>query len=217
MPDAHADRTTHRNLVLASGSPYRAKILADAGLPARIDPPDVDERALDHLFEQLGPEGFALELARLKAAAVVPRHPDVVLIAGDQVGVLQTRTGPQQLTKQPDEDSAVSQLLTMGGTTHSLVNGIVLVDTATGRTVEGTDVMKVTLRPVTEDEVRAYVRRFEPYDCAGSYRMEDEAGMAEGEGFITSIEGEDPSGVKGLPLPLLRRMLAELGVDGAIR
>ncbi|MGB6057232.1 MAG: Maf family protein [Microthrixaceae bacterium] len=199
-----------RELILASGSRYRARILAEAGLVARTDPPQVDERKLDPLFEQLGPEGFALELARLKAGDVAPRHPDAIVIAGDQVGVLTTRTGPRQLNKRPDEDSATAQLMSMAGTTHSLVNGIVVIDTAAGSSIEATDIMKVTMRSFTEAEARSYVRRFEPYDCSGSYRIEDQAEMGPGEGFISKVEGEHESGVKGLPLPLLRRMIAEL-------
>lgn len=205
-----SDLLAGRDLILASGSRYRARILADAGLVAIADPPQVDERKLDPLFEQLGPEGFALELARLKASDVAPRHPDAIVVAGDQVGVLTTRTGPRQLNKKPDEDSATAQLMSMAGTTHSLVNGIVVLDTATGRSVEETDIMKVTMRSFTEDEARSYVRRFEPYDCSGSYRIEDQAQMGQDEGFIAKVEGEHESGVKGLPLPLLRRMLVEL-------
>ncbi|HTO01546.1 MAG TPA: Maf family protein, partial [Microthrixaceae bacterium] len=103
-----------------------------------------------------------------------------------------------------------AQLMSVAGTTHSLVNGIVVVDTGTGRSVAATDIMRVTMRPFTEDEARDYVRRFEPYDCSGSYRIEDQAEMPDGKGFVTEVDGEDDSGVKGLPLPLLRRMITDL-------
>lgn len=185
-------------------------ILADAGFTAEVDPPNVDERDLDHLFRPLGPEGFALELAWLKARDVAPRHSNAIVVAGDQVGVLITRTGPRQLNKKPDEDSATAQLMSMAGTTHSLVNGLVVIDTVSGNSVAATDIMKVTMRPFTEDEARRYLRRFEPYDCSGSYRIEDQMEMPEGEGFVIKVEGEHDSGVKGLPLPLLRRMIAEV-------
>jgi septum formation protein len=197
-------------LVLASGSPYRAAMLAQAGIPAEIDPPEVDERALDHLFDQLGAEGFALELARRKAAAVAVRHPDALVLAGDQVGVLDTADGPRQLNKQPDEDHATAQLVTMSGTTHRLVNALVLVHLDSGRTVEGIDEQRVTMRAFSEAEARGYVRRFEPYDSGGSYRLEDQIEMEPGEGFVVEVEGEHDSGVRGLPLPLVGRMLDAL-------
>lgn len=199
-------------LVLASGSPYRAAMLAQAGIHVTVDPPEVDERALDHLFDDLGAEGFALELARRKAAVVVARHPDAIVIAGDQVGVLDTPSGLRQLNKQPDEDGATAQLMRMSGTTHRLVNGIVIVHAATGRAVEGVGEQRVTMRAFDETEARRYVRRFEPFDSGGSYRLEDQLEMDEGEGFVVEVEGEHDSGVRGLPLPLVRRMLASLGV-----
>jgi len=187
-------------------------MLAQAGIHVIVDPPELDERALDHLFDELGAEGFALELARRKAAVVVARHPDAMVIAGDQVGVLDTSSGLRQLNKQPDEDSATAQLMTMSGTTHRLVNGIVVVHVRSGRAIEGIDEQRVTMRPFTEQEARSYVRRFEPFDSGGSYRLEDQLEMEDGEGFVVQVEGEHDSGVRGLPLPLVRRMLTSLGV-----
>ena len=187
-------------------------MLAQAGIHVIVDPPELDERALDHLFDELGAEGFALELARRKAAVVVARHPDAMVIAGDQVGVLDTSSGLRQLNKQPDEDGATAQLMTMSGTTHRLVNGIVVVHVRSGRAIEGIDEQRVTMRPFTEPEARSYVRRFEPFDSGGSYRLEDQLEMEDGEGFVVQVEGEHDSGVRGLPLPLVRRMLTSLGV-----
>ncbi len=195
-------------LVLASRSRYRARMLAEAGIAATVDPADVDERAFDDLLSSDGPETLALELARRKALAVAPRHPGALVLGADQVGVLPTPGGPRLLTQQPDPDHAVAQLLSLSGTTHRLVNGLVLLDTANRREFTGTDVQEVTFRSLTEPEVRRYVDRFRPWDTAGSYRLEDQEDMPPGEGFVTSVVGEDPSGVLGLPLPLLRRLLS---------
>ncbi|MFZ4517871.1 MAG: Maf family protein [Microthrixaceae bacterium] len=206
-----ARQTAGMDLVLASRSRYRAQLLADAGIPVAIDPADVDERALDHLLTDAGAEALALELARRKAAVVAPRHPGALVIAADQVGVLDTPDGPRLLTQQPDPDGAVEQLLALSGTTHRLVNGLVVLDAERGNEVSGTDVQEVTFRTLTEAEARQYVERFRPWDTAGSYRLEDQDAMAPGEGFVTSVVGEDPSGVLGLPLPLLRRLLSRTG------
>ena len=203
-------------VVLASGSRYRASMLADAGVGAdeglsvSFDPPGVDERALDHLFDELDAAGFAAVLARAKADAVAPRHPDSLVLAGDQVGVVTVDGREVQLTKRPDEDAATEQLLTMSGTTHRLVNALVLIRTDTGESIEGTDEQLVTMRTLTEAEIREYLRRFEPYDSSGCYRLEDQPHMAPLEPFITSVEGEHPSGVLGLPLPLVGRMMSAL-------
>jgi septum formation protein len=202
-----------RRLVLASGSRYRARVLREAGYEIEVDPPSVDERALDALFAE-DPHRLALELAQRKAADVAPRHPDATVLAGDQVGLLVTPEGPRQLTKQPDEERAVEQLVAMSGTTHRLVNGVVLLRTdasaAVQRSLGGLDVQEVTMRAFSREEAVAYVRRFEPFDSAGSYRLEDQDEMAPDQRFVVDVRGEDPSGVLGLPLPLLARLLEAL-------
>jgi septum formation protein len=199
----------HRRVVLASSSRYRAQMLAAAGIDAEIDPPDVDERAHDRLLTELGPDGLALELARQKAAEVAVRHPDALVIAADQVGVVPDGDVNILLTKQPDVGGAVAQLMTMSGTTHELVNGLVVLDTATGARSEGVDRQRVTMRRFGEDEASEYVGRFEPFDSSGSYRLEDQEHMAPLSPFVVAVDGEDDSGVLGLPLPLLHRLLAE--------
>jgi septum formation protein len=201
-----------RTLVLASSSRYRARLLADAGIDVTIDPPDVDERAFDDLLGTLGADGLALELARRKAMAVADRHPDAVLIAADQVGVLTTADGQRLLTKQPTLEGAVDQLLAMSGTSHELVNGLVVLDTRAGRSVEGVDRQQVVMRTFGREEAHGYVTRFEPWDSSGSYRLEDQEAMSPIEPFVEEVRGEHDSGVLGLPLPLLRRLLEQLGL-----
>lgn len=197
-------------LVLASGSTYRASVLADAGYEVVVDPPEVDERSYDELWVSEGPAALASVLAGAKADAVSGRHPDSLVLAADQVGVLDTVDGPVMLTKRPTVDGAVEQLLAMSGTTHRLVNALVILDTATGDAVSGVDVQTVTMRPFVEAEALEYVERFEPFDTAGSYRLEDGATMAPLEPFVAAVVGEHDSGVLGMPLPLLGRLLARV-------
>ena len=206
-------------LVLASSSRYRAAMLAEAGLTARIDPPEIDERLLDDSLDELGADGVALELARRKAAAVAPRHPAALVVAADQVGVVRRRAGSaagdgsMMLTKQPDVERAVRQLMAMSGTSHELVNGVVVLDTASLRHAEGVDRQVVTMREFTEVEARDYVTRFEPFDSSGSYRLEDQERMAPLLPFVVAVRGEHDSGVLGLPMPLLGRLLDSLASE----
>ena len=202
-------------IVLASGSRYRARLLADAGIPAEVDPPVVDERSFDGRLDELGPDGLAVELALLKGRDVLPRHPGRLVVAADQGGVLRGADGRLALlTKQPTPAGAVAQLMAMSGTTHHLVNGVVVL-TPEGTFHTGVDVQVVTMRPYTEAAARAYVERFEPWDTSGSYRLEDgevlEREHGPGAALVSSVTGEDPSGVVGLPIPLLRRLLADAG------
>ena len=196
--------------MLASGSIYRERMLRDAGFELIIDPPHVDERAADHLLARLGPGGLAVELAARKAASVAVRHSQSIVLGGDQVGVVQTPRGPVQLNKQPDSGAAVAQLMSLSGTTHHLYNGMVLLDVPSGCRVSGIDVQRVTMRAFGAEEALEYVQRFEPLDTAGSYRMEDSERMAPLEPFVTSVVGEDPTGVLGVPIPMLRRLLVSL-------
>lgn len=198
-------------LILASSSRYRAAVLEEAGYLVRIDPPHVDERALDHLLGEQGAEVLATALARLKAESVVDRHAGGVVVAGDQVAVLDSGGCPQLLTKQPTPEGAVAQLAVMSGTTHELINALVVVDVDTGEQREGIDRQRVTMREFTPKEARLYVERFEPFDSAGSYRLEDQDRMGSLAPFVTAVVGEHPSGVLGMPLPLLERLLTSLG------
>ncbi|MFI5044460.1 MAG: Maf family protein [Acidimicrobiales bacterium] len=200
-----SDLLRGRRVVLASGSRSRADVLRAQGVDADVDPPDVDERAFDHVFADAGAESLALTLARAKADAVAERHPDSVVIAGDQVGVVDGADGARMLTKQPGRVGAVAQLLGMAGTTHRLVNALVVLDTATHSRADGIDIQVVTMRRFTEAEAAAYVDRFEPWESAGSYRLEDGADMP--APFVIDVVGEDDSGVLGLPLPLLERLV----------
>jgi len=195
-----------RPLVLASTSPYRAKLLATTGRAFTTAAPDVDERALDDRFEELGPEAYALTLARAKAqsvAAGLPDHlADALIIGGDQAAVLDDDAGPVLLHRPADRATAIAQLARMSGTTHRLVNGLVVLDAASGAEHVAIDTQVVTMRSFSEAEAAAYVDEFEPYDCAGGYRLEDDADL------VASVDGEDESGVIGLPLPALARLLA---------
>ncbi len=206
-PDRDLPLTDVPPLVLASGSRYRADVLAGEGIDVTIDPPEVDERALDPLLQRFGPDVLALRLAELKATAVAPRHRSSWLIAADQVAVLRDGERLRRLGKQPDPESAVEQLMSMSGTVHHLVGGLVIHDSDTGRTVSGTDVHRVRMRQYTRAEARAYVERFEPFDTAGTYRIEDAEEMAPGESLVAELSGESPTGVLGMPIPLMSRLL----------
>lgn len=196
------------DLVLASSSVYRARLLRAAGHEVLADAPEIDERALDDWFAERGAPALAVELARRKAAAVAGRHPGEVIVAGDQVGVVATGRGPVMLTKAMTPADAVAQLELLSGTTHELVNGLVV--RRGDAELTGVDVQRVTFRPLGRDEIEAYVARFEPFDTSGSYRLEDDHAPGRDDPFVIDVAGEDPSGVLGLPMPLLSRLLARL-------
>jgi septum formation protein len=196
-----------RLLVLASTSPYRRALLDEAGIAHTTVAPDFDERALDGELGRLGAEGLAVEIARGKARSVVVDGGALVL-AADQLAVLEHADGtPRLLTKPGTVERAVEQLVAMAGRAHRLVNGLVLRDPDAGREWTRSDAHRVTMRRYDRDEAAAYVERFRPLDCVGSYRLEDDADL------IESVDGSGRSGVIGLPLDRVRELLELAGVS----
>ncbi|MCA9635305.1 MAG: Maf-like protein [Myxococcales bacterium] len=201
----------HRRLVLASTSRYRRELLARLELPFDAAAPDFDELAEEPRFAELGPERFALHLARGKAESLRAGFPDAWILAADQVAVIGGEgpdEGPPELLHKPgDEARAIAQLLRLRGRTHRLISGIVLVDGASGETHELVDRQRLRMRAFSEAEASEYVRRHRPLDCVGSYRIED-AGIK----LFAAIESADFTGIIGLPLIAVGQLLREVGL-----
>jgi septum formation protein len=198
--------TSSRPLVLASTSRYRAALLARLGVPFEQVPSGVDERAHDGRWDADGPVEYALGLGRAKARAVAARHRDAWVLAADQVGVMELAGRRLRLDQPGAHADNVEQLLALSGRTHELVSGVVLLDAASGAERTHVDRQSLTMRAFTRAEAEAYVARCAPLDCAGGYRVED-AGIA----LFERIAGDDPTGIEGLPLMAVSRMLRAAG------
>jgi len=195
-----------RPLVLASTSRYRAALLARLGVPFEQAPSHVDERAHDGRWDSDGPVEYALGLARAKARAVSERRRDAWVLGADQLGVLEVLGRAVRLDQPGTPERNVEQLMALSGRTHELVGGIVLLDAASGAEQTHVDRHRLTMRAFTRSEAEAYVARCAPVDCAGGYRIED-AGIA----LFERIAGDDPTGIEGLPLMAVSRMLRAVG------
>ncbi len=197
MPPRVSDVTT---LVLASQSPARLKTLRNAGVEPVVIVSGVDEDQL----AGLPPAELALELAKLKCAAVAPRPevPDGALVLGcDSVLELDG----QALGKPGDPAEATRRWQAMRGRSGVLVTGHALTDTATGRTVAASARTTVHFADVTDEEIARYVATGEPLHVAGAFTVDGLGGA-----FVTGIEG-DHHNVVGVSLPLLRTLVADLG------
>jgi septum formation protein len=189
-------------LVLASQSPARLQTLRNAGIEPVVIVSGVDEDQLSGLT----PEQLALELARLKAAAVVqrPEVPEAALVLGcDSVLDLDG----EALGKPGTPAEATRRWQAMRGRTGVLRTGHSLVDTATGRTAAAVASTTVQFAEVSDEEIAAYVATGEPLQVAGAFTVDGLGG-----GFVTRIEG-DHHNVVGVSLPLLRELVRELGHD----
>ena len=172
-------------IVLASTSPWRRKILEDVGFSVRTVPPGVDEAAV----VASGAEPLATELGWRKAKAVAARYPASWVIGADQV----VEDGNQVHGKPQDAQAHRAMLLGMRGRTHVLVTGVTLVSPGGTRQVIGRTAMTVR-GDLTAAEVDAYVATGEGSGCAGGYAAEGLGGM-----LFESIDG-DWFNVLGLPL-----------------
>jgi septum formation protein len=185
-------------VVLASQSPARLATLRAAGLDPEVVVSGVDESTVD----TTDPERLSVELARLKAEAVVPRVEGTALVVGgDSVLELDGEVHG----KPGSADLARERWRRMRGRSGVLHTGHCVVDTGTGRQVARAARTVVHFADVRDDEVEAYVASGEPLQVAGAFTIDGLGGA-----YVTGIEG-DPHTVVGISLPLLRDMVGELG------
>ena len=176
-----------RKIVLASTSPFRRELLARLGFSFEIANPAVDETALSGET----PDATALRLSEAKARAAAPAYPDALIIGSDQVAFL----GDQIFGKPGTHENAVRQLQIMSGQTINFFTGLCLLNSGTNRTQITGIPTRVSFRNLAADEIERYLRKEEPYNCAGSAKSEG-LGIA----LIAKLDGEDPNALIGLPL-----------------
>jgi septum formation protein len=187
-------------LVLASTSAYRKMLLERLHLPFDTDRPETDESPL----AGEAPAATAERLAAEKARAVAARWPDALIIGSDQVAYL----GNEVFGKPGTEARAIAQLQRMRGQTVVFHTALALLNTGTGHLqVEGIPT-RVRFRELSDDEIRRYVAKEQPLDCAGSAKSE---GL--GITLLDAMPGEDPTALIGLPLIALSRMLRAEGLE----
>ncbi|MDE0754816.1 MAG: Maf family protein [Woeseiaceae bacterium] len=185
-------------IVLASGSRYRQNLLDRFLSDYETVVPGVDETAL--VDEQ--PTELASRLAKIKAEAAASSMHDALIIGADQLAVLDDNV----LGKPGDHHKAVEQLLAATGKTVTFLTAVCVLDPVTRRRFEHTDKTSVQFRQFDRRLADSYLRHDEPYDCAGSFKIE-------GAGFVLfeSVTTDDPTALIGLPMIWLAGTLRELG------
>ncbi len=192
----------HREILLASTSPYRAELLARLGVSFRAQAPRCDESHLKGMG--LPAEELVTRLARQKAESLAPTHPDAVVLGSDQAAELHGTI----LGKPGTSAAARAQLLCLAGKEHRLLTALCVLDARTGERAEALDVHRLLMRPLTEPQIARYVAADSPLDCAGSYKIE---GL--GISLFQSVTGSDFTAVVGLPLTRVVDLLTRLGVE----
>ena len=185
-----------RRILLASASPRRRELLERLGLEVVLCPSHIEEVRLPGE----PPEAFALRAARDKLEAAGPYPPDEAALAADTIVVIDGDV----LGKPRHADEAARMLGTIQDRWHTVYTGLAVAHR--GAVHSGVEASRVKIAPLTPAEIDWYVATGEPMDKAGAYALQGIGGL-----FVERVEGSC-SNVIGLPLPLLRRFLVQLGL-----
>jgi septum formation protein len=184
-------------LVLASASTGRLGLLRGAGIDAEVVVSGVDETTAD-----LPTEEVVAVLAERKAAAVARLRPDALVLGCDSMLDLDGSA-----IGKPTTAGEVADLWRrLAGRSGTLYTGHRLIVGPTGQQVSGVAATAIRFGRPTDAEIAAYAATEEPLTLAGAFSIDGLAAP-----FVDGIDG-DPSNVIGLSLPLLRRLLAAVGI-----
>lgn len=188
-------------LILASTSVYRQRLLRRLGFTFRSEAPAFDESLAKQTWAQLPAPELCLKLAQAKAQSLA--RPDTWIVGGDQMLVLKGKIFGKPLSLE----RAREQLRSLSGQVHELLTSISLQWTDTqGNTREEShiNVCRLWMRSLTDSEMEKILQEDQPLDCAGSYKIE-----ARGIALFEKIECEDWTSIEGLPLLWLNQKLQD--------
>jgi septum formation protein len=186
-------------IVLASTSPYRRRLLQRLQFPFRCLPPVTDESPLPGET----PAALAGRLALAKAKSVAASYPGALVIGSDQVASLDG----ELLGKPCSHAAAAAQLRACSGRELQFHTAVAVVCPARSIELQHTEPFAVQFRRLSERTIEDYLQREAPYDCAGSFKCEG-LGIA----LFRSLNGRDPTSLEGLPLIALTTLLRRAGV-----
>jgi len=187
-------------IILASSSPSRLRLLESVGVKPEVIVSGIDEESPE--FNSLSPSDLVIKLASLKANAVKSRAPINSLIIGcDSTFDFNGKS----LGKPLNRENAIERSKLLSGKFGYLHTGHCIIDVKNGKEINKLSSAKVQFAEMTNEEIVDYVDSGEPLNVAGGFTLDGLSAP-----FITSIEG-DPSGIIGLSLPLLRNMVMALG------
>ncbi len=183
------------NLILASQSPRRRELFELIGLPFTALVSEADE---DIPLEE--PGAYVEKLALRKAEAVFAQRPGDCVVGADTIVWLDGGI----IGKPRDEADAYRILRTLSGRTHTVYTGLAVLAPGSRELLH--DITQVTFAPLSDEEIRAYIKTGDPMDKAGAYGVQGKGAI-----FVDRVEGCYFT-VIGLPVPKLYRALAKLGI-----
>ena len=188
------------SLVLASSSTYRKELLEKLHLDFVCAHPHIDESPK----AGESPAQMALRLAEEKATTLATSYPKHLIIASDQVAMLEQI----QLKKPGSHSNAIKQLQLSSGKSVKFFTSVCILNTVTGELKSAIDNCTVYFKKLTKQQIINYITLEQPYDCAGSFKSEG-LGIA----LFERIQGDDPNALIGLPLIKLINLLDAFGIN----
>jgi len=187
-------------LILGSSSPFRKMLLEKLMVPFDTASPDIDETPLTDET----PIQLVERLAIAKAQEIAKTQANALIIGSDQVAL----HGKQIVGKPHTHENAVAQLNAASGKKIELFTGLALVNSANGSIQSEVVSFRVHFKQLSDSVIERYLRKEEPYNCAGSVKSE---GL--GVALFERFDGDDPNALIGLPLIRLVAMLENQGFD----
>ena len=191
-------------LVLASTSPFRKELLQRLKVEFTCIPSEIDETPVKG--ESI--EDMVIRLSELKARVVAERFSNdpegAIIIGSDQSAAL----NGSPLTKPGNFDNAFKQLKDASGQRIEFKTGLCVLNTITEKTHLACESYTVVFKDLSESTIERYLKKEEPYNCAGSFKSE---GL--GVVLFEKFEGDDPSSLIGLPLIKLTEFLEQEGFE----
>ncbi len=191
-----------KKIVLASTSIYRREQLNTLGIAFESHKPSFDEESAKHqiLAELKNPRDIAGYLSFKKGESIAKAN--CITISGDQLVAFDG----QMLGKPGSREKSIEQLLKLQNKTHELVTACTVFDGTKPISILNTTM--ITLKPLSIEQIKTYVDLDEPWECAGSYKIEKH-----GIQIMDSILTDDFTAIQGLPLLSLSKILGSLNIS----
>jgi len=187
-------------IILGSSSPFRRKLLEKFKIDFKFASPDIDETA----YAGEDASNLVSRLSLAKAQKIGKAYENSLIIGSDQVATIAGKI----LGKSHNFSNAFAQLKESSGKVVKFYTGLCLLNSKTQKYQLEVVPFKVHFRKLTDQEIKGYIKREQPFNCAGSFQAE---GL--GVALFTRLEGDDPSTLVGLPLMRLNHMLQKEGIN----
>lgn len=184
-------------IILASGSPWRKRLLKRHGIKVTAHPSSFDE-----VRQHDAPKEIAILNACGKALEVASFYKRGIIIGVDTIGVFRGKI----LGKPRNRNEAKKMLALILGKTHLVISGLCILDIASNKKYRTAVTTKITFRKITERELENYLDSNEWKGKAGSYAIQGRA-----KKFVKKIKG-DITNVIGLPIEKLKKILKKIGI-----